>query len=266
MKNHIIRLGSVVKYGVGGHEASQLDIIYTWLLQEFEQDVYSHIGINQIGDDLDELIMKQPGNKIYINIRYPVQEDFDSKNAMEKNTIRLAVMHEALLRIAAHDGKLDVSKLEAIRDRVLIRHFSFDLVYKKVENKKSPGLTGNIIVHPQPDYFLISISIEEQGQVICSFPVFKGGPTYYYLDDLFFYLKWKEKDELIVYGKKKEVALHILVAEGKVDFVNLTTFEKPPFWEIMRADLPELDGKKAYENWLYSLPPAVASVVRGANN
>jgi hypothetical protein len=114
-----IRLGSVVLHGVGGPEAGAIDYIYIYLLQEFKQCFYSRIGINQVGDDLTEFVMKEPGNKIHVNIRYPVYEDFETKSKEEKNLIRLDVIHTSLLRVAEYDGKFDVNKLEAIKQKIL---------------------------------------------------------------------------------------------------------------------------------------------------
>src|ERR1700683_733173 len=110
-----VRLGSVVAHGVGGPEAAALDLIYFFLLQEFGQALYSHIIINQIGNNLDEFVMKEPGNKIHVNIRYPAYEDFEAKSKDEKNMIMLDVIHSALLRVADYDKKLDIIQLEGIR-------------------------------------------------------------------------------------------------------------------------------------------------------
>ena len=98
MKLHIFRLNSIAPGGVGGPEAGALDLIYSLLLQKFDSHVYSHIFINQIGDDLDEGIFRN-GKEIAINIKYPV-ENFDEKFVKEKNIIRLEIIHMALLRIA----------------------------------------------------------------------------------------------------------------------------------------------------------------------
>jgi hypothetical protein len=73
VKTNIFRLISVVKHGVGGSGAGMLDLIFSFLLQEFELDIYSYITINQIGDDLNEFVMKE-GKNVHINIRYPVFE------------------------------------------------------------------------------------------------------------------------------------------------------------------------------------------------
>src|SRR5437667_12875436 len=103
-----LRLNSVVPHGVGsGSESLALDLIYEFLLREFAQAIYRYISINQIGSELNEFVMKEPGNKIHVNIRYPAHEDFESKSADEKNEIRLDIVHTALLRVAEYDKKLD---------------------------------------------------------------------------------------------------------------------------------------------------------------
>ena len=83
------RLGSIVAHGVGGLEAGAIDLIYAFMLHEFEQDFYS-VMVNQIGagTDPDEIIIKGPGNNIHINIRYPVLDDFENRTIAEKNQYR----------------------------------------------------------------------------------------------------------------------------------------------------------------------------------
>jgi hypothetical protein len=103
MKLHILRLGSVVPEGVGGPEAGSIDLIYSYLLQEYNCAVYPQIHINQIGDELEEFVMKMSG-KMRVNIKYS-SKGFDSKSIEEKNLIRLDVVHTALLRIAEKEKK-----------------------------------------------------------------------------------------------------------------------------------------------------------------
>src|ERR1700750_616627 len=117
MKLHIFRLESVVPEGVGGPEAGAIDLIYSILLQECDCDYYTYIHINQIGDDLNEVILKE-NKKIYINVKYP-SKGFSSKSTSEKNLIRLDIIHLALLRIADKEKKLDVNKLEQIKNLIL---------------------------------------------------------------------------------------------------------------------------------------------------
>ena len=96
--------------GVGGPEAGSIDLIYSYLLQEYNCDFYDHIHINQIGDDLQEMIMKV-GKKIVTNINYP-SNGFENKTIKEKNQIRLDIVHTALVRIAEKEKKLNINNLE----------------------------------------------------------------------------------------------------------------------------------------------------------
>jgi hypothetical protein len=217
-----LRLNSVVPHGVGsGSESLAIDLIYEFLLHEFKQDIYSYISINQVGSDLNEFVMKEAGNKVHVNIRYPVDENFETRNSDEKNKIRLDIIHTSLLRIAEADKKLDVVKLEAIRRKILENNFDFYFACKSHLNKKNPTLVGKVIVKP---------------------------------------------DELIIWGKNKEMEIHVLVDECKADLVNLTKYANPPYFTLMRADISEEERAKAYQDWHHSLPPAVASVIRQANN
>lgn len=261
-----IRLGSIVGHGVGGHEAASMDMIYICLLHEFGQDVYKRIGINQIGADLDEFVMKEPGNKVHVNIRYPAYEDFELKSVEEKNKIRLDVIHTALLRVAEYDKKLNIEQLEAIRRKILNNSFSFEFVCKTYVNKKKKNLVAKVVVHPDIDRFDFYAIIEENRKVVCRVHIYNGRTGVFFGEDFFSYGKWEGENELIIWGKMKEVEIHILVAECRVDFVNLTRYTNPPYFTVMRTDISEKEREKAYQDWQHSLPPAVAGIIRQANN
>lgn len=265
MKTHILRLGSVVPHGVGGPEAGTMDLIYTFLLQEFELDIYSYIHINQVGDDLNEFVMKE-GKKIYINIRYPVYEDFERKSVTEKNSIRLDIIHTALLRLAAEDKKMKATKLEALKNKILEQNFSFHIVYKNHVNKKNKNLIAKVIIHPEEDRFNFYALIEENEREKCRLLIYSGKTTDYYIDALFFYGKWKNINEFIITGKRKEIEIHISIDKCSVEYVNLTSYGKAPFFEMMRADTSKQDRARAHEDWLHSLPPAHAAIIRQAEN
>src|SRR5690349_2971999 len=100
MKTKPFFLNSVVPHGVGSsRETEVIELIYAFLLKKYKADIYS-FSINQIGQDLEEFILKEPGNRIHINLRYPAHPDFENKTAQERNLIRLEVIYTALLKIA----------------------------------------------------------------------------------------------------------------------------------------------------------------------
>lgn len=102
MKKDLLRLVSIVENGVLDRDSEFLDFVYTLLLQEYQLDYYSHIHVNQTDHIQNEVIIKE-GKSIHINIYYPTPTDFRKRSLREKNTIRLDIIHEALLRIAAKE-------------------------------------------------------------------------------------------------------------------------------------------------------------------
>jgi len=68
---------------------------------------------------------------------------------------------------------------------------------------------------------------------------------------------------LIITGKENVVETHILLNENKVEFLNLTPYEKPPIFEMMKAKAVKSkeESDKAYNDWIHSLPPSVAAIV-----
>jgi hypothetical protein len=261
-----IRLNSVVSNGVGsGPESGAIDLIYYFLLQEFNQNAYSYISINQIGDDLNEIILKD-GKKIYINIRYPAYSDFDNKSMPEKNGIRLDVIHTALLRIAEYEKKLDIEKLDAIRNKIIENNFSFDFLCKEFINKKNKDLLIRVIVHPEMNEFNYYALVVKGNEVKHRIPIYTGLTVTSYFNSFFKTGKWGEDDVFVLSGKANEVETRISINTGRIEHVNLTRYEKPPLFEMMRAKISKEDRDKASKDWEHSLPPGFAAMIREADN
>lgn len=261
MKTHLLRLGSVIAHGVGGPEAGMIDLIYNFLLQEFEQDIYSRIGINQIGDDLNEFVMKSPNKEVHVNIRFPASEDFESISNREKNFIRLSVIHEALLRLAEFDKKLDKEKLEQIKQRIIENDFSFDFVCKTYKSKHE-NLHAKIIVHPETNMFQYFLLIEEDRKLKCKIHLYSGGTDVFYFPAFFNFGKWKGNNEFILTGTKKETEIHVFYNECRFELINLTPYSQPPYFEMMRADISQQEKDKAVKDWEHSLNPTNAAIIR----
>lgn len=225
------RLNSVVRNGVGsGPESGNIDLIYGYLLDEFGQSYYSYISINQIGDDLKELIMSK-GKNIHINIRYPIYEDFDYKSEREKNLIRLDVVHIALCRIADFDKKFDIEKLNDIKSKILENDFQFYIICKTFVNKNNNSLKAHLVVQPEMRYFNYFVYVESNEIVLCKIFVHSGRTSLYFFDQYFQVGNWKSDNEVIITGKKKEVAVRVLVDTCDIELENLTSDEKQILFE-----------------------------------
>ncbi|MGZ3838571.1 MAG: hypothetical protein ACXVMS_17155 [Flavisolibacter sp.] len=256
------RLISIVPHGVGGPEAGAICLIYAKLLHEFGQDFYN-ITVNQIGEgtDPDEIILKEPGNKIHINIRYPAPEDFETRSGGEKNRYRLDVVHAALNRIADHDGMYDKLKLEEIRSKILEHDFSFQFHLKKFVCPKRKDLIASIVVEPMMDMFLYFVVVESNGKKIHKILIYQGQTDLYGFRMFFQNGKWNSENGLILSGKENVVQTHIFIWENRAEFVNLTQYEKPPIFEMMKVGISEEEKEKAHQDWLDSLPPYVAAII-----
>ena len=258
-----LRLNSIVPHGVGGPEARAINLIYTDLLNKFGQNEYNYIGINQIDEKSEELILKN-GKRVHININYPASENFELESANEKNRIRLNIIHESLLRLAAKDKKLNIRVLEAIKNEILKRNFSFDFVYKPFKYKKSE-LLAKVIIHPEMDRFKFYILINDGDLEKCNLLIYEGQQAIN-IDSLFYFGKWKNENEIIITGKEKQVEIRIKIDKCKVEYVNLTNYNKAPLFEIMKANISKEDKEKAHQDWIHSLPPAIAAMLRDSKN
>lgn len=261
-----LRLGSIVADGIGGPECGAIDLIYMYLLQEFGQDFYKRVSINQIGDDADEFVIMESNNGIHVNIKCSDLGDFSNKSTDEKNKIRLRVIHDALLKIAKFDNKLNISKLEAIKNKILLHDFSFEFDYKIFKNKIKNDLVCKIVVKPLINKFILFAEVEKNGKIICKTTIFEGLTTMFYLDSFFCFAKWKGENEVIIYGKQKTVRTHLLIESCTLDIVNLTGFENPPYYTLMKYKISNELRDKAQKDWRDSLPPNIEKIIRYAND
>ncbi|MBL0182890.1 MAG: hypothetical protein IPP96_11605 [Chitinophagaceae bacterium] len=260
IKTNIFRLGSLVPHGVGDNPDSQMiDLIYSILLQEFGQDIYSHIRVQQIGNDLDELIIKEKNN-VHINIRYPAFKDFETKSEKERNSIRVDIIHKALVRLAEKFKKLDISKLELIKDKILANEFAFNFLYKTYVNPKRSDLVAKLFIQPLVDRFNFSLLIEEANKEKCKILLYSGIPSSYYIQSFFLNGKWRGQNEFL-FKPKREFEIKAIVDKCLCEVINLTEYEKPPLFEMMKADISKIDIDKAHADWVHSMPPAIAAIV-----
>jgi hypothetical protein len=265
MSIEILRLGSIVKHGVGGAEASAINFVYSSLLKKAGLDYYSFIFINQVDEELEEFV-KIEKREVYINIRYPTNEDFELKTEIERNIIRLEIIHTALLRLAQKNSKISVLKLNEIKAEFFKQNFLFQLEYSEWINKSYANLRAKLFVVPNEKWFDFYIAISEDKREICKTLIYTGRPSDYYIDSLFSNGKWKGKNELIVSGKEKVVEIHVKIDVCEVILVNLTKYDKPPLFEMMKANISVEEREKAYKDWLHSLPPAAAGIISSEPN
>jgi hypothetical protein len=264
MKTELLRLESIVKHGVGGVEAGAISLIYSYLLQKNQINFYSYIFINQIGDDLSELVINE-GKKVYINIRYHADENYGLKSISERNVIRLDIIHKALLQLNQNDGRVRRETLNAIRTEILNNNFEFDIEYRKCFNKKNRNLVAKLLIHPKVDRFEFYISIEVAGSAKGKVLIYNGKPNDFYFEAILSNCVW-EGNEIVISGKNKEVEININSETLHVRYINKTPYQKSPFFEMMRADISKSENAEAYEDWLHSLPPAKAAILREADN
>ena len=263
MKKNLLNINSVLDNGIGGSQTGRFSLIYTYLLQQFDLDFYRHILINQIGFDLNEFVLIQQKKDVYINIRYPNHPDLIAKHLKDGDSIRLDMIHTALLRLAKEDERMDVTKLEAIRELIIAKEFSFDLVYKSISNKKSNEFVAKIIIHPEEASFSFYVLIEQSGIEKCKLLIYQGKPTDFYIDDLFFYSKWKGVNEFIIKGKRSEIEYHIYVDNCNVELVNISENKNSaPIFNLFKASPPP----GALQDYIASLPPAIAAALNYNEN
>lgn len=258
----MIRLGSVVEYGFGPNTGA-ISFIYSHLLEEYNVGLHENILINHVGNDLQELIIKQ-NKQTSINIRYQLPSNFNELDTNKKNFLFAEIIHEALVRLAKNKPKIDIAKLEAIRKEIIDKNFSFDFVYKSHQNKQYKSLVAKVIISPELSRFNFFVSLEDNGIEKCRLLIYIGKTTDFYISDLFFYGKWKNANEFVVTGKRSEIAIHTYIDKCKIKFVNASGDDaKAPLFELFKSDA---DKEKALKDYIASLNPAIAAVITQSPN
>lgn len=141
---------------------------------------------------------------------------------------------------------------------MLDENFSIDIVYETFLNPVNTSLAAKVIIRPEESQFNYYMLIEENGTQKCLLLLYCGKPTDYYIPALFSTCEWVDNNSLVLKGKSKESEFHVSINTGERKLINHTKYEKPPFFEMMRADIGAEAAQKANENWLNSLPPGVA--------
>jgi hypothetical protein len=263
MKTDLVRLESVVEHGVGGPEAGAISLIYSILLQEYNFNIYNYIHINQIGTDLDEVIVVQ-GDNLYINIRYPIIEGFEQKTTNEKNSIRLDVIHSALIKAVNYQKKIDIRVLKKIRNKIEERNFKFEFLYKESYWKKDNTLVAKVLVEPQISVFKFYIQIIKNNENICRACIYNGMTNSFYFPDLFNTCKWDTQNTVTVSGIRSEIEIWVNVNECSVQYRNKNEVSnKAPIFELFKS---EGDKGKALEEYIQSLNPSIAAILTQSQN
>lgn len=206
------------------------------------------------------------GKNRYVNIRYPVYPDFELKSSEEKNRIRLDVIHEGLLRLADVDKDLPTSTLEKIRDQILDQNFSFAIDYKTFVNPRNKEVIGIVRVNPQIDKFITSFHLFRCGKEECNAMLYVGIPQCFVVDSIFSKGKWLNERMFVFTDSRKEIQVVIDTANCNVEYKNLTQYRNAPFFQMMRAGLHQDDKDDAFQDWIHSLPPEIASIINSGLN
>jgi hypothetical protein len=126
-------------------------------------------------------------------------------------------------------------------------------------------LALKIIISPKHDQFDFYVVIEDGEVVRCKLLIYSGLMTDFYIKDFFSKGKWKGTNEFIVKAKD-EFEIRILVDQCTAELLNLSSYEKPPRFEMMKAKLSAADKGKAFKDFIHSMPPAMAAIITHVPN
>jgi hypothetical protein len=267
MKIDIFRLTSIDPDGVGNEENGLVDLLYSFLLWRNGLDYYKYILVNQIGknQNINEIVQIK-GGRVHINLIHATDKNFDQLDDIRKNMAKVDIIHDGLQRLGKVDPRFSTELLNKVRDQIVSNNFSVVLESVGKDSPFEKGVSGKMIILPTSKYFDYCLLIKNGDKEVCRQFIYRGMPTSYYYYSLFSSAKWKNRTTFIVEGREKQMRLKLDVSNCKVVFENLTQYPSPPLWEMMKVGISEQESKSAYENWLHSLPPAVAAMIRVHEN
>lgn len=267
MKVDIFRMTSIDPYGVGNKENGLLDLLYSYFLNKYGLDYYPYLVVNQIHQEqgIEEFVDIQK-NEAFVSIVFNTAPSFETLDDLHKNKIRLDLIHAGLLRLSEKDERFSKSILEKIKREILDSNFTFDLPGEIRKNPKDESTIFRFVLRPHTKYFDHFFLIQRDGKDLCKMHVYRGKPYTSYFESFFSKVTWKPNNRIVIEGKEKQMKITFDFEKCKILFENLTQYPKPPLWEMSRADISEKENLTAYENWIHSLPPGYAAIIRNSEN
>lgn len=234
------RFNSLNTNGLGGPEATAISLVYSFLLTEYKATSYSKIFVNQIDESNDEVIVKFSSKDIHMNILYKTPD-------VDPNCARLEIIHSALLKLSSYENKVDPFKLKEIHQRILDNDFNFKFILKEFRSHRVERKAW-LVVEPQEKQFNYYIRFNLNGQEFERL-LFVGLPEIFYADYFFGKCNWLVEDILELTGSMNEVKILVNLATQTFVVNNLTEFQNPPYFQLMRADISQEERDSANEDW-----------------
>lgn len=197
----------------GCTEAGALCLMYMSLLHEYGQDHYKQISIYE---GMTESVVRT-GKHVCVKLKYDSE-----RRDVEKNRIRLEIIHAALLRVAVFENKLDLQVLDRIRQRILESEFMLEIVYRK--ERRKDGTVAKIVVHPEMEWFDYYVVVEERGVESFKLWIHSGEPDVEEMAALFATMEWKNNNELVIIRQSLEAEIRVFVKERRAAYKELMGF------------------------------------------
>lgn len=242
--------------------AEGISLVYGGMLKKYGLTYYSHIHIVHTNEKDQELVIGERKD-FHVRISYDPGIDFVLKNDHTKQIIMINIIHEALVILAKQEGHLDTDVLDAIKAVIIESPLEFRVKYKTFTHPKDKSTLITITIHPLLRYFNVYLELERNGNPLVNLLIYKGINVPDYFTDFFSKGKWLKK-EFILSGNDTDMEIHLSLEDYSLTYVSTSGLEgKAPKFEFRKADT---DRKKALEEFLHTLNPAIVAVITGNAN
>ncbi|SEW49826.1 hypothetical protein [Chitinophaga arvensicola] len=258
----MLRLVSVTDEPINSR-AEGISMIYAGMLKKHELTFYRHIHIIHTREKDQNLIIGEGKHIVNVKFSYDPGKEFSSKDDEYLQLTMIEIIHQALLMLATQDEHLDIAILYAIKAELIRTPLDFRVKYKTFTHPKDKTFLANVIVHPLTRYFNIYLELEKNDTIITSLLIYKGINVPTYFPDYFSKGKWL-KNEFILSGSCTDMDIHLSFNDYTLTYVSTSGMEgSAPKFELMKA---EAYRKKALEEYLHTLNPAIVAVLKSSEN
>lgn len=238
-----------------------LSYIYSELFKQQGINFYDVITIELSNDEEEEYrVFGTNTKRLFVFKKFNADTYYGINDDAEKKMFLLSIFKQTTREIARRDNRINILQLDSIEKLILDYDFEFAFVRHSVFNKQR-NRSVSLIVKPLISYFEFYLEASQGTETGCDVLIYRGKPSDYYLDDLFFSGKWKAQNEYVLKGRRSEVEFHFFVDSCVVDLINVSANQADtPIFNMFKFGA----GEGELRAYIDSLNPDLASAMRRA--
>lgn len=212
------------------HKPEMVSEIFSFLLKEKGIKLPSmNIGI--INDELNEAVTKIDG-RIFCNVRYPFDTEFEQLPPVKKNNAYTDVLIRGLELIVKKYPTINIQGAREVATLMSLSEFNSEIPIK-VAYSKAKDIEAQVVLKPGWDSFKYYIVVNKQGNRIIDLLLIEAIRDTYLTKDLFQKISFLDDNKVIIYSKNKLQSFALDIPKNKVSFINNAKSTYDDIYEMM---------------------------------